>query len=161
MTKFDLHNHFNETHASTFQYGCDCLFACSHIRYITTVNEISYNCNKTHILTTLYVRYRNTDFNTLRREEMYPWDVMVSGWGGLLGLFLGSSLISLLEINFYFIFRLAGKLFRRKKTNSNILRKRYADRAKYIIVMASNRNNTMRSNFRSQTNRKHIFHYYE
>lgn len=51
----------------------------------------------------------------LRRTEMYPVTHLIATAGGLLGLFLGISLLSLIEIIAFCVIRLVSRMTKRRK----------------------------------------------
>uniref|UniRef100_A0A182YSZ3 Pickpocket n=1 Tax=Anopheles stephensi TaxID=30069 RepID=A0A182YSZ3_ANOST len=55
-----------------------------------------------YYITTLAIYFKESYFITSKRSELYGWVDFLANCGGLFGLFMGVSILSLLEI-FYFI----------------------------------------------------------
>ncbi|XP_035895845.1 pickpocket protein 28-like isoform X1 [Anopheles stephensi] len=96
--------------------GCNCLPGCSSVHYDVEItqtsldienflranNELkSYKMDKYYI-TTLAIYFKESYFITSKRSELYGWVDFLANCGGLFGLFMGVSILSLLEI-FYFL----------------------------------------------------------
>ncbi|KAG5668409.1 hypothetical protein PVAND_016349 [Polypedilum vanderplanki] len=91
---------------------CDCLRTCSDIKYSTTYSDISSfeNNNDTYALAHLFFRFEEY---FIEEEEIYtPYTILIfiAETGGLMGLFLGCSILSIMEI-FYFFILLFVKVF--------------------------------------------------
>ncbi|XP_066927913.1 acid-sensing ion channel 2-like [Clytia hemisphaerica] len=49
------------------------------------------------------IQYQKVDtYQTMEEKELYPWDQMLSEMGGLIGLIIGASVISVVEVFVYF-----------------------------------------------------------
>lgn len=109
----------HDSFASDFRDNCDCLPSCSFIKYLAEANHLKYIHEKGNLrseaITTILISFKSIGFVPLRRSEKYDTLYMISAYGGLLGLFLGISLLSLLEIIFYCTIPIVYRLFRRKK----------------------------------------------
>ena len=95
---------------------CDCLPSCNSIEYefsvVSTslnhenefleVNNVSF-WTKRNYYAGLSISFSDTEFTALKRYANYETISFISNAGGLLGLFLGVSFMSFIEI-FYFVF---------------------------------------------------------
>lgn len=110
----------NKTHVQKMFHGCNCLPTCSHVSYGATFLNFNYAFEKSHNLTSLKVSYKDAQFLALQRIEKYTMiDVLV--WaGGILGLYLGGSLLSVIDLVFYCTAREIFTFIRHKK-NKNTL----------------------------------------
>lgn len=54
----------------------------------------------------LVVSFRNEWFNAFDRAEKYTWNDILSNIGGLCGLFMGASLLSIVELLYYLTLRI-------------------------------------------------------
>lgn len=50
--------------------------------------------------------FKETEFIQLKRNELYGWTDFIANCGGLLGLFMGVSFLSVIEIVYFFTLRL-------------------------------------------------------
>lgn len=66
----------------------------------------------------LAIFFRENQFITSKRSELYGPIDFVANSGGLLGLFMGISLLSIVEILYHFTLRLCCNLRKRKANNS-------------------------------------------
>lgn len=53
----------------------------------------------------LYIYFKEAQFITSKRSELYGTTDFLANCGGLLGLFMGVSLLSLVEIFYYLVIR--------------------------------------------------------
>ncbi|XP_058830343.1 pickpocket protein 28-like [Topomyia yanbarensis] len=98
-----------------FELGmnCDCMPSCSFLSY--NVQSIS-SWRHTDSFTSSYFGHRNvSDYATLhvhfkdlycvkyRREAFMTWDSLLACFGGIFGLCMGGSVLSLVELFYYFI----------------------------------------------------------
>lgn len=69
----------------------------------------------------LLIFFKENRFITSKRSELYGWIDFLTNCGGSLGLFMGVSLLSIVEIFYYCTLRLCCKLneIRQKKYNSS------------------------------------------
>lgn len=56
-------------------------------------------------LSKITIIFKNDDFIYSKRMELYTFTDFVANFGGILGLFLGVSILSLVEIIYFVIFR--------------------------------------------------------
>ncbi|CAG9863465.1 unnamed protein product [Phyllotreta striolata] len=94
---------------------CNCLPMCAQINYDTEITEIEYDrrkeyeslemCNSTeqdhHAWSQLVIYFKSSYFIPHVRSELYGHLDFLANVGGLLGLFIGFSLLSLFEIIYF------------------------------------------------------------
>lgn len=101
---------------------CDCMPECNAIeyKYTTTLKtfnaaqflkdqliDIEVDANKSRFaMITIY--FKNVEFVADKRMELYGVSDLISNFGGLLGLFLGGSVLSLIEIIYFCTIRRCG-----------------------------------------------------
>ncbi|KAI5638298.1 amiloride-sensitive sodium channel domain-containing protein [Phthorimaea operculella] len=97
---------------------CECLPACNSLKYkvesyqseqdwdhyFRTLKDQSNLTGKEHAY--LEVFFKEAHFDRWRRSELYGWADILSDCGGLLGLFMGVSVLSLVEIVYFLTCRL-------------------------------------------------------
>ncbi|XP_041783523.1 pickpocket protein 28-like [Anopheles merus] len=97
---------------------CNCLPACSSISYdvettqttldlekFLRVNRRRYYRPDKFYITTIAIYFKESYFITSKRSELYGWVDFLANCGGLLGLFMGVSILSLLELCYYITIR--------------------------------------------------------
>uniref|UniRef100_T1IB39 Uncharacterized protein n=1 Tax=Rhodnius prolixus TaxID=13249 RepID=T1IB39_RHOPR len=94
--------------------SCKCLPSCSELNYDTSSLRFKRNWRK-HILystltdknhyTGIYMKYRARYFSGTRRDLMISLTDFIANVGGLLGLFLGFSCLSVFEVIYFLTFR--------------------------------------------------------
>jgi Amiloride-sensitive sodium channel len=99
---------------------CNCLPACTSISFDTEVHLANLNVSASlgghkfdldkFEYSQIKVYFKENSFMTSRRMELYGTTDFLATCGGLLGLFLGVSIISLLEIVYFCTIRLYLKL---------------------------------------------------
>ncbi|XP_047502615.1 acid-sensing ion channel 2-like [Penaeus chinensis] len=94
---------------------CDCPLPCSEMKYDTQVttsktNNVYYNilsqtrkplksiCTNDSQMVSLLVYLDSKSYQVTEESPAYSWDTLLSNIGGSLGLFVGVSLISILEV---------------------------------------------------------------
>nr|XP_014285382.2 pickpocket protein 28-like [Halyomorpha halys] len=101
--------------------SCDCLPSCSELQYEIRVNkaprnlslDLTHHSNET--FTVLKVVFQGNYFIGIKRTVMFGFSDFVANVGGILGLFLGFSILSLLEIIYFVFFRPCTNLRQRKR----------------------------------------------
>ncbi|XP_062558315.1 pickpocket protein 28-like [Armigeres subalbatus] len=99
-----------------FRAKCNCLPACTSVQYDTEITQANFDWMKwarTMNVSAMAVRgleisrlgiyYKESQFMTSKRSELYGLTDFLANCGGLLGLCMGMSLLSLVEL-FYFCF---------------------------------------------------------
>lgn len=95
---------------------CDCLHPCNEVNYEYSMSMLEYPTPmivevakrdnwpwqtkediKNNVIH-LYVYYKSLDYTEVEQVPAYKYDALMADLGGLLGLFLGASLVTLLEI---------------------------------------------------------------
>ncbi|XP_050535606.1 pickpocket protein 28-like isoform X2 [Daktulosphaira vitifoliae] len=110
----------------------DCLPDCSQVSYtktstVTKLNKdhftISSDLNSNH--SKLRVLYQDILCIKYRREAMVTWDTIVASLGGIFGLCLGGSVLSIVELIFYFTIRLFRRIHDNKRKKQKTIPKYY------------------------------------
>jgi acid-sensing ion channel, other len=99
--------------------NCNCLPACNSVAYEAEVFQTDYNSleNSSKIeYSRLVVGFKEVQFMTIQRAELYGRTDFIANCGGLLGLFMGISVLSVVEIVYYFTLRLASNWHMQKKS---------------------------------------------
>lgn len=68
----------------------------------------------------LSIFFKETQFITSKRSELYGKTDFLANCGGLLGLFMGVSILSIVEIFYYLTIRLCCNLSMRKKRKATM-----------------------------------------
>uniref|UniRef100_A0A1S4HE31 Amiloride-sensitive sodium channel, other n=2 Tax=Anopheles gambiae TaxID=7165 RepID=A0A1S4HE31_ANOGA len=118
--------------------SCNCLPACSSVYYdvettqtsldmekfLLATNELMGDDSDKFFITTIAIYFKESYFITSKRSELYGWVDFLANCGGLLGLFMGVSILSLLEICYFITIRpfsLKKALWERRNNNSDPL----------------------------------------
>lgn len=123
------------------KFSCDCRPACTTIRYETHMtmskNQLEENNVSQSVGITMF--FKHSAFIAVKRSELFDQTAFIANCGGILGLFLGVSVISLAEI-FYFctLKPLCGYLQALRKRNNN---KRMVRRKRRVWVVEPYRSN--------------------
>jgi acid-sensing ion channel, other len=92
---------------------CNCLPSCNSIDYNIEVRFQSFkqenNSAKERASMTIY--FADDEFIVLRRFARYEFVNFISHIGGILGLFLGVSVLSAVEVFYFFVIRLINSLW--------------------------------------------------
>ncbi|XP_069684681.1 sodium channel protein Nach-like [Periplaneta americana] len=127
---------FNNLHSPTFVPGlddnenamvCDCHPTCSDVTYSTEISESPFfkseydvtNFFKEVPITNhsiIHVYFKDLSVLRFRRDVIYSWNDLLASFGGIVGLTLGSSLLSFVELFYYFTVRAACDTLLRRKT---------------------------------------------
>ncbi|GLV34808.1 pickpocket 26 [Carabus blaptoides fortunei] len=112
---------------------CDCLPSCSSLHYSTESSQTNMHAMKTWELsfnmpseskgieiTDVYIAFKESDFMALRRSEMYGLTDFLGNCGGLLGLFMGFSFLSFLEIIYFVTLRIWCRIRNKKNTDETV-----------------------------------------
>lgn len=67
------------------------------------------------------ISFKDNQFFASHRRELYGRTDFLANCGGLLGLFMGFSLLSIVEVVYYCTLRLACNLYRRRKAKRQLL----------------------------------------
>ncbi|XP_035790345.1 pickpocket protein 28-like [Anopheles albimanus] len=99
--------------------SCNCLPACKSTHYDLEITQSSLdidkfmkansvavdNNNEKYAFTTLEIYFKESHFITSKRTELYGFVDLLANCGGLLGLFMGVSFLSLIEICYFLTIR--------------------------------------------------------
>lgn len=116
---------------------CHCKPACTSINYYTEMSQVEFDFKKVvkpksyggqsmldHedlVISYVAIYFKQKDFLNMKREELYGWRDFIANIGGLMGLFMGVSVISLAEIIYHLTLRFAVNL-RINKKKSRVVR---------------------------------------
>ena len=112
MPVCDIYRTENCVSYNVRQKDCNCLALCSFIRYKYGVikNKFILEELKSHIEVTM--RWRDSEFYAMKRHQQFRFVDLLSYFGGILGLFAGISVLSIVEIFYFLTLRLINDLFR-------------------------------------------------
>lgn len=113
------------------QTDCNCLSSCTSINYEAELSQSefdyvnffkSFGANESiyaygEIYSRLTIFFKDSYFVTSKRSELYGSADFLADTGGLLGLFMGVSILSLIEIFYYFTLRVACDKHKTKTCN--------------------------------------------
>ncbi|KAJ8686888.1 hypothetical protein QAD02_022682 [Eretmocerus hayati] len=128
----DSSNVFNVTETPS----CKCYPGCNEINYST---EISHSMLMTTFtiqeeyrrisdeyfqknVALVHIFFIDTSYLKYTKNELYGFAELLSNTGGLLGLFMGFSLLSITEFIYYFTIRLWARMLRRRRNGKDINR---------------------------------------
>ncbi|XP_055840713.1 pickpocket protein 28-like [Episyrphus balteatus] len=95
----------------------NCLPTCFDIKYKAEIEQQipGDGITKLFRLTLLQIKFEEDVFNGLLRSELYSITDFIANCGGLLGLFMGVSILSLVELVYFFTVRLLMNLKERRQ----------------------------------------------
>jgi amiloride-sensitive sodium channel len=106
--------------------NCECLDACDSIKYDVqiiahTVKEYNETLDRNQAYTdvTLNFKFKDIDIVPLRRYLPFTFTDFLAQSGGMLGLFAGISVLSLVELMYFMTIRWMVNLWRWKKRRNN------------------------------------------
>lgn len=81
---------------------CECWQECTRLEYAI---EISPNLDgdNSQDRVTLDVHFQRNTITIYRTDLLYGWMDLLVGFGGIFGLFLGGSILSMVELLFYIV----------------------------------------------------------
>ncbi|KAG4078941.1 hypothetical protein HA402_010893 [Bradysia odoriphaga] len=103
LAKFRLQKYFAAKKQSFEGYECE------PIQHFTEM----YLYNFSHDVTRIFISFKDNQFFASRRSQLYGKTDFLANCGGLLGLFMGFSFLSLVEAVYFCTLRLACNLRRR------------------------------------------------
>lgn len=74
-----------------------------HANFLIKFNKINFSV----VMSRLTIYFENSDFESTERYAVFDSMDFLASCGGLLGLFMGFSILSLIEISYYFILWIA------------------------------------------------------
>ncbi|CAH2042277.1 unnamed protein product, partial [Iphiclides podalirius] len=118
LEELSLANSKLDVTANEKNKACGCPKACTELKYITEVSQDIYdiatmgklfnpdNPQGRRVPSGLTIKLAKEKFTSMRRSELYSTVEFLAHCGGIMGLFIGFSILSLMEIVFYFTLRL-------------------------------------------------------
>lgn len=118
---------------SSEKFRCKCWSTCDSLAYeaqprysrLTTVNERKYDegdvSHRSDEMVGVYemakikIKFKESEYPAMKRSELYGLTDFIANCGGLLGLFMGVSILSFVEIIYFFTVRFFKK-FRRTRS---------------------------------------------
>lgn len=130
----------NANDGSKAQFGCNCMAACKTIMYEADVRTIKLVENHSHALlaqkeeangseteiiddahdtkfSKLIVQFKEAEFIAMKRSELYGLTDFIANCGGILGLFMGVSILSFVELIYFVCIRCLSTTRCRKRRN--------------------------------------------
>ncbi|CAO1421220.1 unnamed protein product [Diamesa serratosioi] len=104
---------------STNHHFCNCLPSCTSLEYDAEISQTNFNATAYSIVagiaTELYpevdasvhIYFKEDHFIAIKRSELFGLTDFLANCGGLLGLFMGFSILSMVEIFYHFTLRYA------------------------------------------------------
>ncbi|XP_053610763.1 pickpocket protein 28-like [Plodia interpunctella] len=114
--------------------SCSCLPGCSTLSYEAETSQADYDfkqlcraynvtladdVNENWLMTRLSVFFKAPQFIQYQRSELYSLTDFLANCGGLLGLFMGFSFLSLAEIVYFISLRLCCVVYQQNRINNN------------------------------------------
>lgn len=116
MTGLQIQNYVDGLADKPDQLGCNCLPDCVSITYDMEISQAKTNykqflaamsqADENSSRTYMSIFFKNTQFIALHRSEMFGTASFLANCGGLLGLFLGMSVLSVVEMVYFLSLRL-------------------------------------------------------
>jgi len=104
-----LSSHLYETYNYSPERNCSCLPLCDSVSFNVKYNIMYETKGKETIIN---VRMNMDDVILFRRYQQFTFSDVVSYVGGLLGLFAGISMLSIVEFFYFFTIRVGVNLWR-------------------------------------------------
>lgn len=113
----------NITREAARQFECKCWSTCDSLTYeaearyakLTSGNERKYDESDhsqhsseiagIYEMAKIRIKFKESEFPAMKRSELYGLTDFIANCGGLLGLFMGVSLLSFVEIIYFFTVR--------------------------------------------------------
>jgi acid-sensing ion channel, other len=107
-----VHSTMNEESSKSFE-RCDCLASCNSIDYNTNVHLEKFKAENDSemVKASMSVYFADDEFVVLRRYASFGTVTLLSNVGGLLGLFLGVSVLSVVEVFYFFVIRMVNNVW--------------------------------------------------
>jgi acid-sensing ion channel, other len=111
---------YHEENEKNSEFFCNCLPTCTSVSYDFELSQISLDMEELNdfvkyvnnddgddfVTATFDIIFKDDYFMSSQRNEIYGWKDFIANCGGIIGLFIGTSLISFLEIIYFLIFKL-------------------------------------------------------
>ncbi|XP_058125994.1 pickpocket protein 28-like [Anopheles ziemanni] len=116
--------------------SCNCLPACTFVQFnaeisqadlewrrlTETINLFPNKLNNSD-LSLIYIYFKEGHFNSIKRNQIFGVDDFIANCGGILGLFMGVSLLSIVEILYYFTMKpLINHFFRGRRNAKKVVK---------------------------------------
>lgn len=99
------------TYGTSFASECNCLPQCSDTFYDVEpesiqIDDVAYESEMTRGVdidnaSFVYIYFRDVSYIEYRKQNIISWDSLLASFGGIFGLCLGGSVISLVELLYY------------------------------------------------------------
>ena len=99
--------------SSVFSKRCNCLPTCSSVEYFINTYQERIPGNDGNV-SSFSIYFADDEFIVFRRSASFGAVSLLSNVGGLLGLFLGISVLSIVELFYYFVIRFVNNLWLRQ-----------------------------------------------
>lgn len=113
------------TNSKSIRSKCNCLPACTSIEYNVNIDRVTTNdenqLNPSFRMTMLSIFFEDYQMKTVKRNEVHTFTDFLAICGGVLGLFLGISALSIIELVYYTTLRLFWNIRREKYENIVLL----------------------------------------
>ncbi|XP_037826364.1 pickpocket protein 28-like [Lucilia sericata] len=115
----------------TVKILCDCMPACNSLEYNFEINRAYFDTDalvkairgdrykKTRI-SRLNIHFRETQFTAIKRTVLYDLTQLIANCGGIFALFMGVSMLSLIELIYFFSVRLVNNFRKRRQIQKKI-----------------------------------------
>ncbi|XP_004533537.1 pickpocket protein 28 [Ceratitis capitata] len=113
---------------------CDCMPACTSLDYNVEISSARYELAKTlqayrevyehtdFMGSRLSVYFKEHQFTAIKRTVLFSIATLIANWGGILGLFMGISSLSIIELVYFFSVRLFDNLRKRRQTKKRLMK---------------------------------------
>lgn len=111
-----MQNYVNRLSGRPEKLNCNCLPDCSSITYDVEISQSPINVEEYLVAmnvtddnstrSAMSIFFKDTQFIATHRSELFGTTDFLANCGGLLGLFLGMSVLSLVELVYFFSLRL-------------------------------------------------------
>lgn len=124
-------SHISKRAARFRSDSCNCLQTCNYIEYQTQVSQAGWNWQNGEFFnymerrpmtdsvhqSKMVIYFREADFIPLVRKERTSVSELIANCGGLMGLFMGASLVSMVELVYYCTLRPVAMWMLEKRKN--------------------------------------------
>ncbi|VVC92109.1 pickpocket protein 28 isoform X2 [Leptidea sinapis] len=129
----DIHSNDTLGDARKVAAQCKCLPACTSIEYEAETSQADFDWKALFrayklptdeedlLMARVMIFFKEAQFITSRRSELYGPTDFLANCGGLLGLFMGFSILSVVEILYFLTLRVWCLLARKRRPQTNIL----------------------------------------
>lgn len=118
----------NDDSLNNKKFSCKCWSTCDSLDYealprysrLTTINERKYaeedvshrsdELDGVYEVAKIKIKFKESEFPAMKRSELYGLTDFIANCGGLLGLFMGVSILSFVEIIYFFTIRFVKKI---------------------------------------------------